>query len=169
MIMTPAKDGFHNRKDYFIKANHYEEKGQYKRAFRLYKRGVEKGDKSCELNLGYCYDNGIGTHKDKKKAMQHYINCMNRGDSAGANNVAILFLENGDMEKAEKYLRFAVALGDMDAALKLGEIFEKNGDLRAAKEFYAIAANADDTENVTPYGKEAAIKKLENLGRHWGE
>lgn len=149
-------------KDFFWKAHDAENKGKYRKAFRFYLKGALAGDASCELNLGYCYDYGIGVKRNKRRALYHYHRCMDRGDASGANNIGINYLQKGDTEKAKKYLLKAIEMGEHDAALMLAEAFLKEGDLSSAKKFYQMILSADK-ERVCESSIETAQERLRLL------
>lgn len=149
-------------KDFFWKAHDAESKGKYRKAFRLYLKGALAGDLSCELNLGYCYDYGIGVKRNKGKALHHYHNCMERGDASGANNIGIIYFQKGDNEKSKKYLFKAIEMGAHDSALMLAEIFLKENNLPLAKKFYQMVLSADG-KMVPEASIEAARERLKLL------
>ena len=48
--------------------------GNLESAFELFFECASQGIDSCMLNLGYCFDEGIGTNRDKQQAMFWYKN-----------------------------------------------------------------------------------------------
>jgi TPR repeat protein len=46
------------------------ENGDLKLAFRLFVSQAATGDSGAQLNLGYFYDLGLGTRKNREKAMR---------------------------------------------------------------------------------------------------
>ncbi|WP_234637772.1 tetratricopeptide repeat protein [Delftia tsuruhatensis] len=141
------------------------EQKRYKKAFRIYLKSMKNGDIDCELNIGYFYDKGIGIRKNKKKAAYHYKNCADRGDPAGANNLAILYKENKKYRLAERYFNLAIILGDKDAALEIAEIHIKNGDISSAKIYLLLVIKAADNE-VTPASRNAASNILKTINKN---
>ena len=68
----------------------------------LLKHYEDENDANINFRLGYCYDNGIGIAKDKKKAVQFY----ERSSNAGAlNNLAVCY-EFGDGVEINKQKSF---------------------------------------------------------------
>jgi len=43
------------------------EEGAVKTAFELFHEAAEQGDRNSLVNLGYCYDEGVGTKKTQEK------------------------------------------------------------------------------------------------------
>lgn len=41
------------------------EEGDVRKTFELFHEAANQGDKSSQLNWGYCYDEGVGTKKNK--------------------------------------------------------------------------------------------------------
>ncbi|RHZ89442.1 hypothetical protein Glove_14g11 [Diversispora epigaea] len=75
-----------------------------KEEFQWYMKSAEGGNLLGQNNLGYCYDNGIGTTKDEKKAFQWYLKSAEGGDHTGQVNLGYCY-DNGigttkDEEKA---------------------------------------------------------------------
>lgn len=149
--------------DYFDKAQDAINKGKLKKAFRCYLKGVLSGETGCELNLGYCYDYGIGVRRHRKKAEQHYRNCMERGDPNGANNLGVTYFMRGDLDLARQYLQKAVELGAFGSAIKLAEISMLENDLASAKKYYEKVLEGEPYETVTAYDFELAEEKLKEL------
>jgi TPR repeat protein len=146
----------------FKNAQIAENKQNYKKAFSIYLRATKKGDTYCELNLGFCYDNGIGVRKNKKKAAYYYKRCADRGDFCGANNLAILYKEKENFNMAEKYFGLAINLGDKDAALEMTKILIKKGCIDSAKDYLKIITDASP-EEVTQATRDEALKTLNDM------
>ncbi len=144
---------------YFKKAQDAESNGRYKKAFSIYLRGIRSGEFGCELNLGYCYDNGIGVRKNKKKAAFHYKKCSDRGEFSGAANLALVYRKHGKERLAERYLQIALDLGDSDAALDLAKISLKKGDVEKAGKYLDIVVGSRRDE-VTPSARDEAVDML---------
>lgn len=148
----------------FDKAQISESKRNYKHAFSIYLRATKNGDADCELNLGYCYDNGIGVRKNQKKAAYYYKRCADRGDFCGANNLAILYREKENFKMAEKYFDLAVNLGDKDAALEMAKILMKKGRANLAKSYLKIVTDAS-LDEVTQISKDDAFNILNSMNQ----
>jgi uncharacterized protein len=56
------------------------ENGRGEEAITWYKKAAEQGDSYGEFNLGLCYENGIGTPIDRKKAKHWYQKAALKGD-----------------------------------------------------------------------------------------
>lgn len=150
-------------KNHFICANTAWDDGNFYRAFRLFLAGAKAGDVSCQSNLGYFYDNGIGVTKNLKEAARWYLEACEIGhSSSGAHNLAILYRDAGELKNAKKYFKLAATLGDPDSLSDLAELALKNKDQAEAvdllKELLAHGKTA-----VTPSVRrkaQFALKKL---------
>jgi hypothetical protein len=118
-----------------------------KKAVKLYKRAVERGNVACMLNLGKCYEHGAGVKLDKKKAMQLFRMAADRGAVSAYHNIAV-FLESTDSAESFRMLKLAAQQGLADAqcgvacAFELGRwnAFEMERDLGEAKRWFELAA-----------------------------
>jgi TPR repeat protein len=98
------------------------ENGQVRRAFHLFLEAARRRDSSSQLNVGYFYDNGIGVRVDKNEALTWYRRAYRGGDSSGAKNIGLIWLERGDIKRAQKWLERAVMGGVEDSRLHLAKI-----------------------------------------------
>lgn len=74
----------------FHEADKKAKQGDQRTAFRLFMLGAKLGDRSCQLNVGYRYDCGIGVHRNKKAAILWYMRAYRRGDASAANNIGTI-------------------------------------------------------------------------------
>ena len=50
--------------------------GRNRLAFKWWQRGIEAGDDSCFLEIGYCYQHGVGVRKNLEAAARAYESCI---------------------------------------------------------------------------------------------
>ncbi|RHZ66104.1 hypothetical protein Glove_309g154 [Diversispora epigaea] len=62
--------------------------------FCQYLKSAERGDSDAQLNLGRCYEKGIGTIKDEGKAFQWYLKSAEGVNHIGQNNLGYCY-KNG--------------------------------------------------------------------------
>ena len=92
--------------------------------------------------MGYCYEHGIGTRKNIKKALAWYAKAAEHGDVDVQTHLARTYYDCFVIEETEankdkilKWARMGAKLGNVDAQLKLGviyykgEVVEQNYDL----------------------------------------
>ncbi len=140
------------------------EQGDDKKAFELFYEAVKQGDINALLNLGYCYDEGVGTKKDKKEAMSCYKKAVQYGDLAAYTNVAIYYSSIGDFNQAKNWYLDALKKGDKDVALELAKL-ALNGDIKLSHtkilEYLQLVVNAKRTIEVCDSSQEEAHLLLE--------
>lgn len=101
------------------------EKGNYQVAFRLFERAAQLGEKHAWLNLGFCYDEGFGTEKNRGLALHYYRQYAAAGATAGMENIALVYLRDGNIALAKAWYACAVVMGSGDAALELAKLLAK--------------------------------------------
>jgi len=108
-----------NKHSLFEQASLAWEQGDEKKAFELFHQATEQGDENSWLNLGYCYDESIGTKKDKTKAMYWYKRAAQNGDLSAYTNIAIYYASICDFTQAKCWYLDALEKGDKEVALEL--------------------------------------------------
>ncbi|CAI2173546.1 15662_t:CDS:2 [Funneliformis geosporum] len=68
-------------------------------AFKWYSKAAEGGDSTGQYNLGLCYEEGIGTVKDKNKAFEWYMKSAERGNASGQCKIGVCYEEGISIEK----------------------------------------------------------------------
>ncbi len=108
---------------FFIKAIRLLEKRRFTAAFEWFHRGAQAGNPHCMLNVGYLFDEGIGTATDKHSALFWYKKAWQRHEVAAATNIAILYKERKNYTTAVRWLEQAIAKSDEDAKLVLARFY----------------------------------------------
>ena len=167
LVMFPKLGLMLNRKNdqsHFTLASSAWDRGRVKDAYRLFLAGANSGDESCQLNLGYLFDEGIGTRKNKTKAIYWYRKAYKHGNSAAATNMGILYREKKQNARAVQWFRQAIALKDNDALYELGNHYRFGLGLRKNKRL-AIQCYKRllKSKNVTEFTKEQASRALDEM------
>jgi TPR repeat protein len=142
------------------------DQGDDKKAFELFHQAAEQGDENSLLNLGYCYDEGVGTTKDKMKAMYWYKKAAQNGDLSAYTNIAIYYASIGDFTQAKRWYFDALKKGDKDVALGLAKLgLDGNINLSHAEifEYLQIIIDAKRMVEVSEASQEEARLLLEQL------
>src|SRR3954471_2007023 len=95
--------------------------GKLKVAFRLFLAQAKAGDSGARLNLGYFYDVGLGTRKNKAQALRWYRRAYQQGSGAAASNIANVYRDKGRVALALAWYKRAVSLKDDDAAIEVAK------------------------------------------------
>lgn len=84
-------------------------------AFALYRQAAEEGETGAQVQLGYCYERGIGTQADPQEAFKWYERAAQDGDEVGCNNLGYCYEQGlgvqADQEKAVRWYQAAVDRG----------------------------------------------------------
>tara|TARA_Y100000768_G_scaffold378367_1_gene352721 strand:+ start:45 stop:518 length:474 start_codon:yes stop_codon:yes gene_type:complete len=78
---------------------HYE-KGEFDKAFSVWKEEIKKGNKEAMFNMGLLYFFGKGVDKDLKIAFDYCKSAALRGSSRAQNNLAYMFSEGLGVKKS---------------------------------------------------------------------
>ena len=113
------------------------------------------------LNLGYFYDEGLGTKQDKDKAMYWYKHAYRKGSAAAASNIAILYRERSNYRLVFRWFEKAALLGDGDAAVELAKLYLEGTGVRRSN-FLAERwlLEAVSSQFITEAGREEALSLL---------
>jgi TPR repeat protein len=130
-------------------------------AFRLLKAAAEGGYKEAAASLGYAYDIGLGTKRNKRQAVRWYTVDYRNGHSGGAANLATVYRDLGDLRGAFGWWMRAAALGDGDAMSDAGYCYQYGIGVRkniaSARRLYRRAIAARD---ISMWGREEALYQL---------
>ncbi|RGB40144.1 kinase-like domain-containing protein [Rhizophagus diaphanus] len=137
----------HNRAQYILALMYESGEGvekDYEEAFELCKKSAEGGNKDGMFTLANYYYDGIGTNVDKQKAAEFYQEAANLRHSKAQYNLALMYENDRDYEKAFKLYK-ASSRKVVEGAFKLG-YFYKNGfgtkaNKQKAVKYYKKAAN----------------------------
>ncbi|CAG8533690.1 13737_t:CDS:1 [Ambispora leptoticha] len=104
-----------------------------KRAFQMFHHSAELGDPIAQSELGFFYNNELGTTRNRKMAYIWYKRSAEQGYPLGQSNLAYWYLTGGcrvDVEKSNGKKAFywyskASAAGLASAEARLGLLFQK--------------------------------------------
>ena len=104
--------------------------GDFRTAFRLFAAQAQAGDHDVELNLGYFYDVGLGTRKNRVKAMYWYRRAYRRGSGAAASNIATIYRDEGRHAMEFAWYKRAAILQDGDAEVEIAKLYLSGSGVR---------------------------------------
>jgi TPR repeat protein len=119
----------------FKKADQYDEKGDFKNAFKCFLAAAQLGNTGCQVNLGNYYSWGKGVRKDPDKGVYWYKKAYKNGYGTGAFNLAMQRKSEGNLRSAVFWFKKIVAKNnDGDACVELAKIYigRKGGQNTAA-------------------------------------
>ena|SRR5438128_2020267 len=105
----------------FRRAAKHEDKGDFRSAFRLHLAAAKAGDTGCQVNLGNFYAASTGV-RNQSAALYWYTRAYWRGESAAANNIGVLWRNQGKLRRALSWFQRAVKMGDAEAKLRDREV-----------------------------------------------
>ena len=103
------------------------QRGDYAKAYLLFKPTAEKGDASAQYALGVMYANGQGVPQDYTEAVKWYRRAAEQGDAMAQYNLGVMY-DNGqgvpqDYTEAVKWYRKAAEQGEAQAQVNLGVMY----------------------------------------------
>lgn len=139
------------------------EKGDGRRAFKLFSQAVAADYTGALHNLAYCYDEGVGVRKNFGKARYWYVKAWKHGSIASASNLALLYAARGNSRQAMAWWQKAVQRGDGDAALDLAKFYLKKGGRASTKTAKGLLRKAARSRYISPAGREEASVLIDEL------
>ncbi|MBR0336614.1 MAG: toll/interleukin-1 receptor domain-containing protein [Alistipes sp.] len=130
------------------KGDEYYNKKDYNSAVQYYHKAAEQGYADAQINLGYCYDKGLGVTQDYAEAVKWYRKVAEQGDNYAQYNLGVCY-EYGrgvtrDYAEAVKWYRKAAEQGYADAQINLGYCYDEGlgvtQDYAEAVKWYRKAA-----------------------------
>jgi len=133
-----------------------------KKAAKLYKRAVERGNVEAMCSLAVMYMHGEGVKHNKNKAIQLMRMAADRGVAEAQKMVAGAFDEAGDDQEAVRYMTLAGEQGLTEAETALGHLYAGGldgveVDFQEAKRWFARAAAKGDEEAKQALARNAHI------------
>ena len=121
----------------------------FDKALTWFRRGLANGDALCQYELGLMYQEGLGVRKDIMTAADYYKEAANQDLAAAQIRLGQLFLDQGDIQTATRYLEIAARHGHIEAFYHLAEI-SNNGIGRErscsmATAYYKLVAEKVET------------------------
>jgi len=98
--------------------------GALRIAMYCYEVAAEKGHAGAQSGLSSGFMSGMGVEKDMERAAYWAEKAANQGDSSGMLGMGICCFHKDDYDKAEYWLKKAVATGHPDAAATLEQVIE---------------------------------------------
>jgi len=93
------------------------------KAVHWYRLAAEQGNSEAQNQLGVCLSTGIGTRLDLKQALSWTTKAFAQGDSLAAHNLATIYRDMNQFNKAFELYNRAVAMGELDSLLEVGLSF----------------------------------------------
>jgi TPR repeat protein len=123
-------------------------------AAELTRRAALRGLPSAQLALSTLLDHGRGIGRDPVQAILWLKKAARAGNGSAANNIAIMYREDGNARQAAQWFRMAVESGDDDALIQLG-----------VHQYWGIGVRADHNAAVASFQKATKARHITEAGR----
>lgn len=147
----------------FNAADKFEEKGDFRSAFKCYLTAAQLGDSWGQVNLGNFYAAGTGVRRDLEKAAYWYKKAYRSGNNDGALNLAIDRKKQGNLRSAVLWFKKAIAMNSGEACIELAKIYSaRKGGQKVAADLLRRALRMS-RDNISELAKEKAESLLEEI------
>jgi SEL1 protein len=92
------------------------------KALTWFKRGVANGDSFAQYHMGLMYRDGLGVPRDGARAGTYLKAAAEQSLPIAQSALAVLFLDQGDVDTAARYFELAAGAGVMEAFYYLAEL-----------------------------------------------
>jgi SEL1 protein len=107
----------------FLRGDGWEQ--SYEKAATWFRRGIANGDPLCRHLMGIMYRDGLGVPRDSYKAASYFRVAADEDLAPAQSDLALLFLDQGELETAGRYFELAAHHGYMEAFYYLAELTNK--------------------------------------------
>jgi hypothetical protein len=125
-----------------------EQKPDHAQAVHWYTQAAGGGDAQAQLNLGICYEQGLGVKADKTKALAFYRLAADQGVQPAIVNVGFALKEQGDLKTAAAYFLKGAEQNNRHCQREYGRLLSTDAlgppDPLAAKSYLEKAVAAGD-------------------------
>ena len=144
----------------FLRADKMRDRGDLRSAFRLFLAAAKAGECGAQVNVGYCYDTGSGTRRDRAAALYWYKRAYRRGDASAANNIGTIWRDAQKPRRALSWFRRAVKLGD-DSNLEIAKHYLRQERApRKAIPYLKRVCHSDRVTEASAEEAKALLKKV---------
>ncbi len=135
----------------FIRADHREEHGDQRSAFRLMLAAAKLRDIGAQVNVGNYYGTGKGVRQDRRAAMYWYKRAYRRGCSAAAHNIGTMWRDDQCFGRAMYWFQRALSINggdDGEASFEIAKLYlhQQRGRSSAIKYLRKVCKSKNVTE-----------------------
>jgi TPR repeat protein len=112
----------------FLRADHLEDRGRAREAFRLFLRLAEQGHVASMTRVATSYFSGHGAPKNIRRCLWWEIRAARLGDPVAAFNLGVTYRRLGNVAQEEFWFRRALAEGEGGAGLELAKLALRRGE-----------------------------------------
>lgn len=149
----------------------YKKRGDYTKAFELYKKSAEQGYVLAQVDVGFMYAKGEGVQQNYIQANQWFYKAAEQGNAQAQYNLGVSYDRGRGVEQNYKIAfqwykkaaeqEYADAQHNIGVMYEYGEGVEKN--LTKAKEYYQKAYNYYQKACINGVGAEKSCERLKEL------
>lgn len=136
-------------------------------AFRLFVAAEAHGARIVRLNIGYCFDEGLGVSRSKYQALTWYrrAHVADRRSGSAASNIALVMRARGAHGSAFRWLQKSAVRHDGDTYVDLAKCYLTGlGVTRSVPLCLTLLRRAIRSKHITPAAREEAQSLLRQQG-----
>lgn len=148
-----------NSEELYIMADEKENAEEFEEAFQILMKGAKAGHAGCQGKLGYYYDNGYGTRKNIKKAIEWYTQAIKTDPHSGdamlaIHNIGTVRRRQRRYKETEKCFLKAIKKGLVEDHLDLALLLMDSNIEKAITHLRIMSAvQPDPRDGITIYYK----------------
>jgi TPR repeat protein len=135
-------------------------------AYKLFVQAAHKGNHYALNTIGYFFDNGICVPKDQNTALFWYRRAARFKDSCAYSNIASIYRDRGNFQRARFWFLKAVGEGDDDAAFELAKLILAKKGKRLTTQAKHLLHIAAQSEQLDPADRQDALRLLAAIGKN---
>lgn len=140
---------------------------RYSDAFRLFVAAEAQGARIVWLNIGYCFDEGVGTRRSRYQALAWYrrAHVADRRSGSAASNIALVMRARGAHGSAFRWFQKSAVRHDGDTYVDLAKCYFRGlGVARSVPLGLTLLRRALRSKHITPAAREEAQSLLRERG-----
>jgi len=151
---------------YFIAGDNASDRRNFKKAIFYFKKASSLGHFGAMNNLAGYYSVGLGVRKDLNKAISLYRKVFNGGETWVSVNIALCYIQKGNSNRAEFWLKKCDLTQDGSAALQLAKLYLEGWNqprYQQAKKYLKLAVKHRSKKEIAPLELAEAENLLKKL------
>ena len=147
----------------FVRGDKDWQRGKPRSALQFFLAAAKAGDRAAQLNVGYFYDNGIGTKRSRSAALSWYKRAYLRGDASAANNIGAIWRDEGKSKRARLWFLRAIKLGNSGSNLEVAKGYIHTREQKRAIPYLEKICASQTVSEETASEAKRLLRKIKSV------